>query len=151
MPPVSWVPDHVPLPVPVELEVQAVACVEDQVSVDDSLYTTVAGLALSVTLGGGAGCTVTVIDCAVVPPGPVHDSVYVPVVVSNVRVCELAVALFPFHALPTGPLPEHDTASVAVQVSVLDSLYTTVLILALSVTAGGGGGTTGGLTVTRTD
>jgi len=53
--------------------VQAVALVEDQVSVDDAPLLTVLGLAFMVTAGFGV-LTVTVADCAALPPGPVHVS-----------------------------------------------------------------------------
>lgn len=53
--------------------VQAVALVEDQVSVDDAPLLTVLGLAFMVTAGLGV-LTVTVADWAALPPGPVHVS-----------------------------------------------------------------------------
>jgi hypothetical protein len=52
---------------------QAVALVEDQVSVDDAPLLTVLGLAFMVTAGLGV-LTVTVADWAALPPGPVHVS-----------------------------------------------------------------------------
>ena len=54
--------------------VQEVAPVEDQVNVDAAPLPTVAGLALSVTVGA-AEVTVTVADCDALPPLPVHVSV----------------------------------------------------------------------------
>jgi hypothetical protein len=48
---------------------QEVALFEDQVNVDVAPLATVLGLALSVTVGAGL-VTVTVADCAPLPPGP---------------------------------------------------------------------------------
>ncbi len=50
---------------------QEVALVEDQLKVDVPPLATVLGLALSVTLGAGV-VTVTVADCAALPPLPVQ-------------------------------------------------------------------------------
>ena len=60
---------------------------------------TVDGLAEMVTTGSGA-VTVTVTDCAALPPGPVHESVYM--------VLEVSVPLdwLPF----TVSLPDHPSA-----------------------------------------
>ena len=51
--------------------VQEVALLEDQVKVEAAPLATVAGLAVSVTVGAGV-VTVTVADCAAVPPLPVQ-------------------------------------------------------------------------------
>jgi hypothetical protein len=99
-----------------------VVLVLDQVNIEAPLYATLAGFAVNVTVGTSGGCTVIVIDLLLLPPAPVQVNVYVPVVVSDIRFCELAVALFPFQALPVGPLPEHDTALTVDQVSLLESL-----------------------------
>jgi hypothetical protein len=48
-----------------------VALVADQVKVEEAPLATVLGLALSVTVGAGV-VTVTVADCAVLPPLPVQ-------------------------------------------------------------------------------
>ena len=52
--------------------------------------------------------------CDAVPPLPVQESVYVPVVVRLVRVCKLEVALVPLHA----PLAVQEVALVELHVSV---------------------------------
>ena len=61
-------PDHAPE------AVQEVALVEDQVSVAALPLATVLGLALSVRVGAGE-VTVTVADCAALPPVPVQVKV----------------------------------------------------------------------------
>ena len=61
-------PDHAPE------AAQEVALVEDQVSVVALPLATVLGLALSVRVGAGE-VTVTVADCAAVPPAPVQVKV----------------------------------------------------------------------------
>lgn len=53
--------------------VQALAPVADHASVAEAPYAIVAGVAVSVTLGG-AGRTVTVTDWVAAPPGPEHAS-----------------------------------------------------------------------------
>jgi hypothetical protein len=52
--------------------VQAVALVDDQVSVDPLPLATVLGLALKLTVAAGSALTVTVADCAALPPAPVQ-------------------------------------------------------------------------------
>ena len=70
--PVDWVPevalapDHAP-----EAE-QAVAFVEDQVSIEGSPLVTSEGIALSDTVGADDPCTVTVADALPLPPEPVQ-------------------------------------------------------------------------------
>jgi hypothetical protein len=61
-------PDHAPE------AVHEVALVEDQVSVVALPLATVLGLALSVSVGAG-DVTVTVADCAALPPAPVQVKV----------------------------------------------------------------------------
>ena len=51
-----------------------VALVEDQVNVEVAPLATVVGFALSATVGAGV-VTVTVADCAALPPAPVQVSV----------------------------------------------------------------------------
>lgn len=69
-PDTALVPDHPPE------ALQEVVLAELQVSVEAAPFATVVGLALSVTLG--AGCvTVTLADCAPVPPVPVQVNIYV--------------------------------------------------------------------------
>jgi hypothetical protein len=75
VPNVAFDPLH-PLTAGVALAVQLVALVEDQVSVVVCPAFTVVGLAENVTTGafGVGAVTVTVADCCVVPPAPVHAS-----------------------------------------------------------------------------
>ena len=54
--------------------VQPVALLEDQLSTADPPLLTVVGLALRLTEGAGAE-TLTVTDCAALPPGPLQVSV----------------------------------------------------------------------------
>jgi hypothetical protein len=63
-------------PVQASLATQLVAFVALQVSVDEPPVVTTAGLALSVTAGGGSGAaTVTVTDWVALPPAPSQVSV----------------------------------------------------------------------------
>lgn len=62
----ALVPDQAPL------AVQAVALVDDQVSIELAPLSTVLGLALKLTVTVGFGLTVTVADCAALPPAPLH-------------------------------------------------------------------------------
>jgi hypothetical protein len=50
---------------------QAVALVDDQDNVDAAPLPTVLGVAVNVTAGAGV-VTVTVADCAALPPAPLH-------------------------------------------------------------------------------
>jgi hypothetical protein len=59
------------LPDQAPLAVQAVAFVDDQVSVELARLATVLGLALRLTVGAG-GVTDTVTDCDALPPFPVQ-------------------------------------------------------------------------------
>src|SRR5208337_1664526 len=77
--------------------VQAVALVADQFSVALAPLVSEVGLALKVTTGAGA-LTVTVADCAELPPLPVHDKVYVEVLVSAPVDCEPLVGSAPDQA-----------------------------------------------------
>ena len=52
--------------------VQAVALVDDQVSLDVPPLATVLGMALKPTVTDGCALTETVADCAAVPPAPVQ-------------------------------------------------------------------------------
>ncbi len=63
-----WVPDQAPE------AVQDVALLDDQVSVDALPLLIVLGLALKITVGAGFALTVTVADCAALPPLPVQVS-----------------------------------------------------------------------------
>jgi hypothetical protein len=53
---------------------QEVALVDVQVKVELLPLATVLGLALMLTVGICCGLTVTVVDCAALPPAPVHVS-----------------------------------------------------------------------------
>lgn len=64
-PPVVSLPDQPPE------AAQEVALVEDQVKVELLPLATVVGLALRVTVGAGV-VTVTIADCAALPPAPVQ-------------------------------------------------------------------------------
>ncbi len=55
--------------------VHEVALVDDQVNVDAAPLATVVGLALRLTTAVGFALTVTVTDCAALPPGPVQVKV----------------------------------------------------------------------------
>jgi hypothetical protein len=57
--------------------VQEVAFVEDHVSVDELPLTIEAGEAVKDIAGSGVGAVVTetIVDCAALPPAPVHVSV----------------------------------------------------------------------------
>ena len=65
---VAWLPDHPPE------ALQDVALVEDQARIDVPPLATVLGLAPRVTVGVGA-VTVTVADCAALPPAPAQVKV----------------------------------------------------------------------------
>ena len=52
--------------------VQEVALVDDQLKLELPPLATVLGLALRLTVAVGFGLTVTVVDCAAVPPGPLQ-------------------------------------------------------------------------------
>lgn len=121
-----------------------IALVLDQLSVDEPPLTTVEGVADSATDGGeGTVETVTVTDCAALPPGPVQVSVKFVVAVSAVRTSLPPVALVPLHP----PLAVQLVALVDDQLSVDDPPLTTVVGFAVSVTEGGDGC----VTVTLTD
>jgi hypothetical protein len=59
-------PDHAPE------AVHEVALVEDHVSVEEPPLLIVLGLAPTLTVAGGFPLTLTVADCAVLPPDPVQ-------------------------------------------------------------------------------
>ncbi len=65
----ALLPDQAPL------AVQEVALLDDQVSVAALPLATVLGLAVKLTVAVGFGLTVTVADCAALPPAPVQVSV----------------------------------------------------------------------------
>jgi hypothetical protein len=59
-------PDHEPE------AVQEVALADDHVNIEAAPLATVLGLALRLTVAVGFGLTVTVADCAALPPAPVQ-------------------------------------------------------------------------------
>jgi hypothetical protein len=64
------------LPLHAPEAVHVLASVLDQVSVEEPPLDTLSGLAVNDTVGaGGADVTVTLIDCAALPPAPVQVSV----------------------------------------------------------------------------
>jgi hypothetical protein len=114
--------------------VQLVALVEPQVRVDALPLETLAGLALSDTVGAAGAETVTVADCDAEPPAPVHVSVNFVVAVRAGVVCEPAVASVPLQP----PEAEQAVALVDDQVSADVAPLLTVAGLAARVTAGAG-------------
>ena len=64
----GWLPDQAPE------ATHEVALVEDQLRFEALPLVTVLGLALRLTVGAGV-VTVTVVDCAALPPAPVQVSV----------------------------------------------------------------------------
>ena len=69
LPVVGSLPDHPPE------AVQLVAFVDDQLSVAEPPLLTVVGLALRLTVGLAGADTLTVTDCAALPPDPLQVSV----------------------------------------------------------------------------
>jgi hypothetical protein len=110
-----------------------VTLVEDQVSVDVPPCATLVGLAEIDTVGGLAE-TVTVADCAAVPPVPVQVSVNFVVAVRAGVVCVPAAASVPLHP----PEAVHEVALVVDQVNAEVAPLCTVVGLAAKVTAGAG-------------
>jgi hypothetical protein len=113
--------------------VQAVALVEDQVSVEVPPWATLAGLAAIETLGGAAD-TDTVTDCDAEPPAPVQVSVNFVVAVSVGVVWEPAVGSEPLQP----PEAVQAVALVDDQVNADVAPLFTVVGFAVSVTAGAG-------------
>jgi hypothetical protein len=114
--------------------VQAVALVADQVSVELLPLATVLGLAARLMVGTGC-VTVTVADCAALPPLPVQLRVYVAFAVRAPVDCE------PFNPTAPDQAPEatHEVAFVDDNVSI--ALLPLVIALGptLSVTVGAAG------------
>jgi hypothetical protein len=73
--PVDCEPLVASLPLQAPEAVQEVALVDDQVRVDAPPLDTLAGLAVSVTVGCAGAVTDTVVDWAAEPPGPLHVNV----------------------------------------------------------------------------
>ena len=140
--PVLVVPLLATAPVQAPDAKQLVALVDDQVSVAAPPGATLLGVAVSATVGVGGGVTVTVTDCAALPPGPVQVSVNRVLAVSVPVGAEPLGALAPLHPPPA----VQASASVDDQDRVDEPLNSTVVGEADSVTLGVGGGLT--LTVT---
>jgi hypothetical protein len=101
-------PDQAPV------AVQEVALVDDQVKVAALALATVLGLAGRLTVALGCALTVTVADCAALPPVPLHVKVYVALAVRAPVDCEPLTGLVPDHA----PEAAHAVALVADQFNV---------------------------------
>lgn len=112
--------------------VQAVALVEDQLSVDEPPLTTVVGDALNVTDGSGGAVTVTVTDCVAEPPAPLQDRAKDVLAVSTPVDTEPEVALFPLQP----PEAVQKVALVDDQLSVDEPPLAIVVGVAVSVTDG---------------
>jgi len=114
---------------------QEVALVEVHDSVEVPPLVTVLGLALKVTVGAGE-VTVTVADCAALPPAPVQVRVKVALAVSAPVDCE------PLVALPPDQPPDavHAVAFVVDQLKVELLPLTVELGLAARLTVGAGVG-----------
>jgi hypothetical protein len=115
------------------LAVQAVASVDDQLSVEVWPGETLVGLAESETVGGVGAVTVTVAALSAVPPGPVHVSVNTEVVDSD-RVSVPLVASDPLQP----PLAVHAVALADDHVKVDDSPAAMLVGFADSETVGVG-------------
>jgi len=113
----ALLPDHAPE------AVHAVALVADQFKVALLPLAIALGPTLKLTVGTGV-VTVTVADCAALPPGPVQVNVYVALAVSTPVDCEPLVALLPDHA------PE------AVQVAALAETQVSVALPPLVIALG---------------
>jgi hypothetical protein len=115
--------------------VQDVALADDQVNMELPPLVTVLGLALMVTVGAGE-VTVTVADCAALPPVPVQVSVYVAFAVSAPVESEPLVPLAPDQA----PAAVQEVALVVDQFKVEPLPLTMELGVAEMLTVGAGAG-----------
>ena len=113
--------------------VQAVAFVDDQDRVELLPLAMLLGLALKLTVGAGEA-TVTVADCAALPPAPVQASVYVAFALSAPVDWEPLVAWLPDQP----PEALQEVAFVVVQVKVELPPLTMELGLAVRLTVGAG-------------
>jgi hypothetical protein len=95
--------------------VQDVAFVEFQFNVEAAVLTTAGGFAVNEAVGSPRIVTVTV-ACVLVPPVPVHFTVYV---VLAVRAPVLWLPLMPFAPANVPPVAAQDVALVELQVSVV--------------------------------
>jgi hypothetical protein len=114
---------------------QEVALVEDQVKVEVAPLATVLGLALKLTVGAGE-VTVTVADCAALPPAPVQVRVYVAFALSATVDCEPLVGWLPDQP----PEAVQEVAFVVDQLKVELLPLTTELGFAARLTVGAGAG-----------
>jgi hypothetical protein len=131
--PVDWEPFVALLPDQLPDAEHAVALVDDQFSTALAPLLIELGLALKVTVGAGA-VTVTVADCAAVPPVPEHVRVKVELAVSTPVDCEPLIPLVPDQA----PEAVQDVALVADQLTVELLPLATVLGLADRLIVGTG-------------
>jgi len=115
--------------------VQDVALVDDQDSVELPPLAMVLGLALKLTVGA-AEVTVTVADCAALPPPPVQVRVYVVFALSAPVECEPLVGWLPDQP----PDAAQEVAFVVDQLKVELLPLTTELGLAARLTVGAGAG-----------
>ncbi len=115
--------------------VQDVALVDDQDSVELPPLAMVLGLALKLTVGAGE-VTVTVADCAALPPAPVQVRVYVVFALSAPVECEPLVGWLPDQP----PEAVQEVAFVVDQLKVELLPLTTELGLAARLTVGAGAG-----------
>jgi hypothetical protein len=115
--------------------VQDVALVDDQDSVELPPLAMVLGLALKLTVGAGE-VTVTLADCAALPPAPVQVRVYVVFALSAPVECEPLVGWLPDQP----PDAVQEVAFVVDQLKVELLPLTTELGLAARLTLGAGAG-----------
>ena len=127
---VAFVPDQPPD------ATHELASVEDQLRVEDSPASTLAGLTVRVTVGGGVGTTVTVAEALALPPEPVQVRVKVVEVAKAPVDVEPLVMRLPLHP----PDAVHEVAFVDDQSSVEAPPLPTLVGLTRSMTAGSGGG-----------
>ncbi len=132
----ALLPDQAPV------AVQEVALWEAQANTDPSPLATVLGVALKLTVAAGFELTVTVADCAAVPPAPLQVKVKVAVALRTPVDCE------PLTALPPDQAPEavQEVALVADQFNVALPPLVTALGPTLRLTLGARG-----VTVTAAD
>jgi hypothetical protein len=130
---VAFEPLVVMLPLQPPEAVQAVAFLDDQVSIAAAPLLRVLGFAERLT-AGAAWVTETVVDCVALPPTPVQMIPYVLLAVSAPVDCEPLAALLPDQA----PEAVQEVVLAADQVNVEPLPLATVLGLAAKVTVGAG-------------